>query len=65
VSLVSVWVTELHAGEWRATTWVVDDLLHYSAKVSMALCEVENSELRWVLVQAGVGREDRAATLSV
>jgi len=30
----------------------------------MALCEVENSELRWVLVEAGVGCEDRATTLS-
>jgi len=65
VSLVSVWVAELDAGEWRTTTWVVDDLLHDSTEVSMALGEVEDSELSWVLVEAGVGCEDRATTLSL
>ena len=65
VSLVSVWVAELDAGEWRTTTWVVNDLLHDSTEVSMALSEVEDSELSWVLVEAGVGCEDRATTLSL
>jgi len=63
VKLVAVGVAELYSGEWCATTRVVNDLLYNSSDVSMALSEVEGSELCRCFVEAGVGCEDRATTL--
>lgn len=52
VELEAVWVTENDLGERRTTTWVVDDVLHDTTNVSMALSEVEAAELRWGLVES-------------
>jgi len=65
VELVSVRVTENDLGEWCAATGIVDNLLDYTANVAMALCIVVGSELRWGLVETGVGGEDRATALSL
>lgn len=56
---------ELNAGEGSTTARVVDDLLHDTANVAMTLGEIERSELGGGLVQAGVGSEDTAATLTL
>ena len=52
-------------GEGRTTARVVDDLLHNTPDVAMALGEVEAAELRRSLPQAGVGSEDAAAALTL
>lgn len=51
-----VWVAERDLDEWCATTWIVDDVLHYTPDVSMLLGEVELSELCWGFVEALMGR---------
>lgn len=51
VQLVAVWVAENDLGERSATASVVDNLLHNTADVSMALGEVVGSEFRWGLVE--------------
>lgn len=43
----------------------MDDVLDDTSYVAMSLSVVESSELRRCFVKAGVGREDRAATLSL
>ena len=65
VLLELVGVLEDDLGEGSATTGVVDDLLHDAAEVTMALGVVESAELGRGLVEAGVGREDRATALSL
>merc|ERR1712137_789963 len=65
VVLELVRVAERDAGERSATTGVVDNLLYDTPDVSIALSEVERAELGGVLVQAGVGREDGSATLTL
>jgi hypothetical protein len=50
-----VGVSELDLRERSATAGIVDDLLDYTTDVAMSLGEVELSELRRGLVQAGVG----------
>ena len=51
-----VWVTELDLGERSPTTGIVNDLLHDTANVAMALSVVESAELSRGLVEAGMGR---------
>jgi hypothetical protein len=51
VQLVAVGVAEDDLGQRRATAGVVDDLLHDTTDVSMALGEVEGAELRRRLVK--------------
>jgi len=53
------------AREGSTTTGVVDDLLHDTTDVSMALGEIEGAELRGSLSEAGVGSEDAAAALTL
>ena len=53
------------AGERSTTTGVVDDLLHDTTDISMALGVIEVSELGRVLPQASVGREDASGTLTL
>jgi hypothetical protein len=53
------------AGEGSATTRIVDDLLHDTTDVAMALGVVERPELRGSLPEAGVGSKDAAATLTL
>jgi len=65
VELEAVWVSEDNLGERSTTSWVVDDVLYDTTDVTVSLGIVEGSELGWGLVQTGVGREDRAATLSL
>lgn len=52
-------VAEGDLGEGGAAAGVVDDLLHDSADVAMALGEVEGPELGGGLVETGVGRCER------
>lgn len=52
VQLVSVWVAEDDLGERGATACIVDNLLHDTADVAMALGEIVGSELRRSLVEA-------------
>lgn len=54
--LVLVWVTERDFGQGGASAWVVDDLLHHAAGVSVSLSIVEGTELSRSLVETGVGR---------
>lgn len=56
---------EDNAGERSTTTGVVDDLLHNTTDVAVALGIVERSELRRGLVQPGVGGEDGTAALTL
>lgn len=56
---------ENDAGERGTAAGIVDDLLHNTTNVSMALGEVERAELGGSLPQAGVRREDAAATLTL
>jgi len=63
--LVLVGRPENDTGEGRATAGVVDDLLHDTADVAMALGIVERAELRRGLPQAGVGSEHTAAALTL
>jgi len=63
VVLEPVRVAESDPGERSATTGIVNNLLYDTPDVSIALSEVERAELGGSLVQASVGREDRAATL--
>ena len=49
-------VTELDLSERSTTAGVVDDLLHNTPGVSMALSEVKDTELSRGLVETGVGR---------
>lgn len=56
---------EDHAGEGRTTAGVVDDVLHNTAEVAMALGVVERPELRGVLPQTGVGSENAASALTL
>lgn len=51
VDLVAVGVAEDDLGQRRTTAGVVDDLLHDTADVTMALSEVEGAELRRRLVE--------------
>jgi len=60
-----VWASEADLRERSATAGVVDDFLDYTANVAMSFGEVELSELCRSLVQAGVGREDGAAALTL
>lgn len=52
----AVGVTELNFGQWCASAGIVNDVFHYTSKVTVLFCEVECSELRWSLIQASVGR---------
>jgi len=61
--LVAVRVTENDLGKWCPSARIVDDVLHDTADISMALTVVEGSELGGVLSQSGVGSEDRPSTL--
>lgn len=65
VELVAVWITEDDLREGRTTTGIVDNFLHNTTNVAMAFRVIVRSELRWGLVEARVGREDGAATLSL
>ena len=65
VQLVPVGVTELDAGERSTTTRVVDDLLHDTPDVSMALGEVEGSEGGGANPRAGDGLEDATGTFTL
>jgi hypothetical protein len=49
-------VTELDLSERSTTAGVVDDLLHNTPDISMALSEVERAELGRSLVETGVSR---------
>ena len=49
-------VTELDLGEGSTTAGVVDDLLHHTTGVAMALSVVEGAELGGRLVETGVSR---------
>jgi len=60
-----VGVTEDNLGERSTTTGIVDDLADDAPQVTMSLSVVEVAELGRSLVQAGVGREDGAAALSL
>jgi hypothetical protein len=60
-----VGVTEDNLGERSTTTGIVDDLADDAPQVTMSLRVVEVAELGRSLVQAGVGREDGAAALSL
>ena len=51
--LEAVGITEDHAGEGSTTTRVMDDLLHQTADVTMALGVVEGAELRGSLAVLG------------
>lgn len=51
----SVWATECNLCERSSTSWVVDDVLHDTANVTVSLSIVEGSELSWSLVESGVG----------
>jgi hypothetical protein len=52
VELVSVWVAENDLGEWCAAAGIVDNVLHDTTNVSMALSEIVGAELGWGLVEA-------------
>lgn len=65
VELVAVRIAEDDLCERCTTTSVVDNLLHDTSNVSMSLCEIVGPELCRCLVEAGVGSEDTAATLSL
>lgn len=52
-------------GKRSTATGVVDDLLHDTADIAMALGEIEGSELGGGLVEAGIGSEDAAAALTL
>ena len=43
----------------------MNDVPHNTSYIAVALGEIQLSELRRILVQAGVGREYRAATLTL
>lgn len=55
VELVAVGITESDLGEGCTTAGVVDDLLHDTTDVTMALGVVESSELCGCFVEAGAG----------
>lgn len=57
VELESVWVTEDDLCERRTTSWVVDDILHNAANVSMTLGIIEVSELSWRLIKSCIRSE--------
>ena len=65
VVLEAVWVTENDPRERSTTARVVDDLLHDTSNVPIALRVVESAELGRSLVQAGVGSEDRPAAFTL
>lgn len=65
VELESVWIAENDLGEGSTTSWVVNDVLYDTTDVAVSLSIIESSELSGCLVQSGVGREDRAAALSL
>jgi len=65
VQLVAVGVTELDASERSTTTGIVDDLLHDTPEVSMALGEVEGSELSSANPCAVDGLEDATGTFTL
>lgn len=65
VQLVAVRVAELDAGERSTTTGVVDDLLHDTADVSMALREVEGTERGSSNPGAVDGLEDATSTFTL
>jgi hypothetical protein len=52
VELVAVGIAEGDFGEWCATTWVVDDLLHYTTDIAMTLGEIVGAELRGCFVES-------------
>lgn len=60
-----VGAVENDAGERSTTAGVVDDLLYDTTDVSMALGVIEGAELGRSLPQAGIRREDAAATLTL
>ena len=65
VQLVAVGVAELNAGEGSTTTGVVDDILHDTADVTMALGEVEGAELSSANPCAVGGLEDATSTFTL
>lgn len=65
VEFESVRITEHDLCERSPATWVVDDLLHNTSNVSLALRIVQCSELRNTLAESGVRSEDGSATLSL
>ena len=52
-------------GDYPKIDLLMDDIPHNTSNIAVALGEIQLSELRRILVQAGVGREDRAATLTL
>jgi len=65
VQLVAVGVAELDAGQRSTATGVVDDLLHDTPEVAMALREVEVAELSSANPGAVDGLEDATGTFTL
>ena len=64
VLAVLVHVHELHLGEGSSAPGVVDDVLHYSADVSVLLSVINGAHLGGSLARAGVGPEDPSLALT-
>merc|ERR1719460_1344556 len=64
VNLVAVLVAEVHLGERRPATRVVDDLLDKALHEPLTLGEVHAAELRSTLAADGVGFEDATLALA-
>ena len=56
VEFEAIGVTELHFGQWCASTGIVNDVFNDASNVAMFFCKVKGSELCWSLVQARMGR---------
>lgn len=54
-NLVAVRITKRDLGQRRATTWVMNNVLHNPTNVSMAFGIVQGSKLGWALSEASVG----------
>jgi hypothetical protein len=65
VLLVPVRIAELDASQRSTTTGVVDDLLYNTADVSMALGEIEGSELGGANTGAVDGLENATLALTL
>jgi hypothetical protein len=65
VQLELVGIAEDDSRQRCASARVMDDLLHDTTDVAMALRVIEVTELRWRLSQAGVRREDAARAFSL
>lgn len=63
--LVLVWVSEDDDSQWGTTAGVVDDFLDDSLDVSIALGEVDGSELGCSLAVLVVALEDRSSTFTL